>query len=101
MLLWYNYDFELNNDGVFEATKGAINNAVSKHIYYTSNKNQNSALKLVKELEFLFSNVEITGHLKKYNRDLIENVTGLLEYSFNDKKELSIQPDYYYIKNLK
>ncbi|HUH26657.1 hypothetical protein [Gelidibacter sp.] len=99
--MWCDYNYQLNKEGVFEATKEALKNAIDRHIYYTTNDNQNLALKLAKELELMFSNVETAGHLKKYNRNIIEEVTGLLEYSFDKNKQLRIQPDFYYIKNLK
>ncbi len=67
----------------------------------TTNENQNTALKLAKELELMFSSVEDLGHLKQFNRDLVTDVTGLLEYSFNEHKKLKIQPDFYYIRLIK
>ena len=98
--VWSAYNYQLNKDGIFEPTKETLKNANDRHIYYTTNDNQNLALKLAKELELMFSNVDDAGHLKKYNRNLIEDVTGLLEYSFDENKQLRIQPDYYYIRNI-
>lgn len=99
--VWSGYDYQLNKDGIFEPTKETLKNANDRHIYYTTNNNQNLALKLAKELELMFSNVDDAGHLKKYNRNIIEDVTGLLEYSFDENKQLRIQPDFHYIRNLK
>lgn len=98
---WSNYDYQLNKNGIFEPTDEAINHAVERHIYYTVSEKQNEALKLARELELMFSNVETSGHLKKYNRNIIEDVTGLLEYSFDENKQLRIQPDFHYIRNLR
>lgn len=98
---WSDYDYQLNKDGIFEPTKETLKTANDRHTYYTTNDNQNLALKLAKELELMFSNVETSGHLKKYNRNLIEDVTGLLEYSFDENKQLRIQPDFHYIRNLR